>query len=173
MRNTERLLAIMNVLAWIAFIGLMIKAGAILTSYLLSIWNPGASTNLYGGLNLSAIREFSFWQYTATVSLMIAMPLLEAYIAFLLIKVLTKIKMVSPFKVEISVLLERISYYILRTWFLAVLYNQHLKWLSKRMAGIDKNFISLEFIFLAAIVFVIAQIFKNGVKIQTENELTI
>src|SRR5207253_8550441 len=47
MRNTERLLAIMNVLAWIAFIGLMIKAGAILNSCLVSIWNAEGSTNLY------------------------------------------------------------------------------------------------------------------------------
>jgi hypothetical protein len=30
-----------------------------------------------------------------------------------------------------------------------------------------------EFLFLAGIVFVIAQIFKRGIEIQTENELTV
>jgi hypothetical protein len=174
MRNkTETLLAVMNVLAWLTFVGLLIKAGAILISYAVSIGNPEASKNLYEGLNLSGIRQFSFWQYTGTVSLMIAIPVLESYVAFLMIKVLSKIKMVNPFKIEISRLLEKISYFILVTWFLAMIYDMHLKWLSKHVAGIEQNLISLEFIFLAAIVFVIAQIFKKGVEIQSENELTI
>jgi len=172
-KKTESLLAIMNVLAWITFVGLLIKAGAILISYAVSISNPVAAKNLYNGLNLSAIRQFDFWHYSATVSLMIALPVLEAYIAFLMIMVLSRIKMVSPFKIEISMLLEKISYYILVTWLLTLIYDMHLKWLSKHVSGIEQNYISLEFIFLAAIVFVIAQIFKKGVEIQSEHELTV
>ena len=75
----------MNVLAWVTFIGLMIKAGAILISYGVSTVNPQAAKNLYMGQDLYNLLEFSFWHYTSTVSFMAAILLLEAYIAFLVI----------------------------------------------------------------------------------------
>jgi hypothetical protein len=54
-----------------------------------------------------------------------------------------------------------------------MLYNGHAEWLSKRIAGLQENLISGEFILLAGVVFVFSQIFKKGVEIQSENELTI
>lgn len=163
----------MNVLAWVTFIGLLIKAGAILISYGVSITNPEGAKDLYLGVNLYTLRQLNFWQYTLLVSFMIALELLKSYIAFLVIKVLSKIKLANPFTIEISNLLERISYFIFGTWIIAVLYNAHTRWLVKRIAGVPENLISEEFIFLAGVVFVFAQIFKKGVEIQSENELTV
>jgi hypothetical protein len=104
---------------------------------------------------------------------MIAVLLSEAYIAFLVIKVLSKIKMANPFTLEVSNILERLSYTMLGTWIVAMLYNGHTKWLLKKLPGLAVNLISGEFIFLAGVVFVIAQIFKKGIEIQSENELTV
>jgi hypothetical protein len=171
--KTDTLLTIMNVLSWITFIGLIVKAGAIVISYGVSIGNPLGAKNLYMGLNLYNVRQYDFWHYTGTVSFMIAILVLEAYIAFLVIKVLSKIKMANPFTIEISKNLEKISYIILLTWVTAMLYNGHAEWLSKRIAGLQENLISGEFILLAGVVFVFSQIFKKGVEIQSENELTI
>jgi hypothetical protein len=171
--KTEKLLAVMNVLAWITFIGLMIKAGAILISYGVSVVNPEGAKNLYKGTNLYALRQFNFLHYTSNVSFMIAVLLSEAYIAFLVIKVLSKIKMANPFTLEVSNILERLSYTMLGTWIVAMLYNGHTKWLLKKLPGLAVNLISGEFIFLAGVVFVIAQIFKKGIEIQSENELTV
>ena len=171
--KTEKLLSVMNVLAWVTFIGLMIKAGAILISYGVSTVNPQAAKNLYKGKDLYNLWEFSFWHYTWTVSFTVAMLLLEAYIAFLVIKVLSKIKLSNPFTVEVSNILEKISYIIFGTWITAMLYNAHSRWLTKRVPDVDLNLVSGEFIFLAGVVFVIAQIFKKGIEIQSENELTV
>ncbi len=171
--RTEQLLAVMNVLAWVTFIGLMIKAGAILISYGVSIANPEAAKNLYRGMDLYKLRQFSFWHYTSMVSFEVALAALEAYIAYLVIKVLSKIKLTNPFTIGISNMLEKLSYFILGTWVTVMLYNAHTKWLLKRIDGLQENLISGEFIFLAGVVFVIAQIFKRGVEIQSENELTI
>ena len=52
-KKTDRLLLIMNILSWIVFVGLMVKAGAILISYGVSIGNPEGAKNLSNGLNLS------------------------------------------------------------------------------------------------------------------------
>lgn len=171
--KTENILAVMNVLAWITFIGLLIEAGAILVSYGISISNPAGNTNLYERLNLSSLRQFNFWHYTQTVSFIVAIAILEAYTAYLVIKVLSKIKLENPFTMEVSEILERISYIILGTWITAMLYNAHSDWLGKKVAGMHEYHVSGEFIFLAGVVFIISQIFKKGVEIQSEQELTV
>ena len=58
--NTKQILKLMHILTWIVFIGLCIKTGVILISYLVSINNPEASKNLFGGLNLYQYYNFSF-----------------------------------------------------------------------------------------------------------------
>jgi Ca2+/Na+ antiporter len=171
--RTEQILAVLNVLSWIVFIGLLIKAGAFLTSYIVSIGNPEGAKNLYMGLNLYSIRQFDFWYYTGVASLMIALEIIKAYIAYLVTRVLAKIKLANPFTVEVSNLLERISYVILLTWVVAMLCNAHLKWLSKSLEGLQQYVSSGDFLLLAGVVFVFSQIFKKGVELQSENELTV
>ena len=174
MKNrTEQILLVMHVLAWIVFFGLIIKAGAIIVSYVVSTSNAEGAKNLYRGMNLFAVQQFSFWQYTTLVSFMVAILFLEANIAYLVTRVLSKIKMTSPFTIEISKLLEKISYTIFGTWLVVMLYNGHTTWLAKRIDGMEEKFISGEFILLAGVVFVISQIFKKGVELQTESELTV
>lgn len=164
----------MNVLTYIAFFGLCIKAGAILYSYIISATlNPVGAKNLYNGMNLYDLSQYSFWHYTASVSFVAAVTILQAYVAYLLIKVLSTIRLVSPFTIEVAKRLERISYYIFWAWIMAVLHNAHLKWLNKRFPGIEDHEISSEFLFVAGVVFIIAQIFKKGVELQSENELTV
>jgi hypothetical protein len=171
--KTDTLLAVMNVLSWVTLIGLIVKAGAIIISYGVSIRNPAGAKNLYMGWDLYNLRQFDFWHYTGTVLLMIAILLSEAYIAFLVTRVLAKIKMTNPFTMEVSKILEKIGYFILLTWVAAMLYNGHITWLSKRITGLQENLISGEFLLMAGVVFVFSQIFKKGVEIQTENELTV
>ena len=62
---------------------------------------------------------------------------------------------------------------LILAWGAIILYNGQLKWLSKQVAGLQDRSLSAELIFYAGLVFVIAQIFKKGVEIQTENELTV
>ena len=171
--KTEQILAVMNVLAWLAFIGLAIQAGAILISYGVSTVNPVGAKDLYRGLNLYSIRQFNFWHYTITVAFMVALCVLKSLIAWLVIKLLSKIKLASPFTVEVAALMERISYFILVLWVTAMVYDLHLSWLAKQIAGLEGNFVSGDFILLAGVVFVMAQIFKKGIEIQSENELTV
>jgi uncharacterized membrane protein len=162
-----------HVLAWLACFGFIIKAGAIIISYAVSIGNPDGAKNLYMGLNFSEIRQYDFWHYTGTVLMMVIIILAEAFIAFLVTRVLSKIKMAKPFSPEVSKVLETMSSVILLTWVAAMLYNGQQAWLAKNIAGMQANYISGEFILLAGVVFVLAQIFKKGVELQTENELTV
>ncbi|MCF6406364.1 DUF2975 domain-containing protein [Chitinophaga filiformis] len=169
----EKVLRTLNMVAWVGFVVLAIRAGALLTSYGVSIFNPAATKNLYMGLDLSPLREHSFWHYTSMILLKIAFYVLEAYVAYLLISVLSKIRMKNPFTMEVANNLVRMSNVITAAWIVAVIHNWYVGWLSFDIAGLKLNVIPLEFIFVSGVLFVIAQIFKKGVELQTENELTV
>jgi hypothetical protein len=171
--KTETILQVMNVLTWIVFIGLCIKMGALLISFLVSFANPIAAQNLYKGLNLFPLREQSFWNYTSVVAFMMVSLGLKAYAAFLVIKIMSKMNLNNPFTMEIAMLIEKLSYIILDIWIIALVANLHNGFLQKHDLSLSENLSSGEFIFLAGVIFIIAQIFKKGIEIQSENELTI
>lgn len=172
-KRTETILSFLNVLAWIAFIGLAIKAGALLTAFFISLFNPVAAGDLYQGLDLSMIRNFSLWHYCLVVSLMVAIFALEAYIAFQVTRILSRIKISHPFTPEVAETMEATSYTIIGTWFVGLAANSYYHWLDKRVPGFSYEKFPNEFIFLAGVIFVFAQVFKKGVELQAENDLTV
>jgi hypothetical protein len=171
--RTELVLTVMHILTWVAFIGLMIKAGAILVSYGISWVNPVAAGNLYLGLNLYNLSQFSFGHYTLFVSLMVILLCMKALICFLIIKTLSKVKLMNPFTMEVARTLERISLVLMITWAFAVAGSAHTAWLMERTGTLRDDGAAGEFIFMAGLVFIISQVFKRGVEIQSENDLTV
>lgn len=171
--RTEQVLTLMHILAWVAFIGFMIEAGAILVSYGVSSVNPEGAKNLYKGLNLYNLRQFSFWQYSLSVSMLAALSIMKAVLSFLVIKTLSGFNLKNPFTMEVAGRLERISYLAFGTWFVTMLFNARTAWLTKVTGGFHGNWLSGEFIFMVGLVFIISQVFKRGVEIQSENDLTI
>lgn len=171
--RTETILMVMHVIAWIAFIGLLIEAGAVLVTYGISAASPGAAAKMYKGQDLLSLRLYDFWHYTGIVSLKAAILILEAYTAFIVIKVLSSIKMANPFTLEVAKKLENIAYTLILVWVVVLIYNGQLKWLSKDVADLQDKQLSADFIVYAGLVFIISQVFKKGVEIQTENELTV
>ncbi|RYY35514.1 MAG: DUF2975 domain-containing protein [Sphingobacteriaceae bacterium] len=170
---TQNVLKIMHVLAWIAFVGLMIEAGAIMVSYIVSCVNPHSSAKLYMDINWSPLREYDFWQYTMAVSYLIALPVLKALMAYWVIQILSDINLSNPFTSSVAKQIENISYILLTTWIVAVIRNEHYKWLIKRIGDLPFDRDAGEFLFMAGLVFIISQIFKRGVEIQAENDLTV
>jgi Protein of unknown function (DUF2975) len=171
--KTERILLIMNVLAWLALVGLIVQGSAILISYGVSIANPIGAKNLYMGMNLYILRQADFWEYTGFVSFIVFFLVVKAFIAWLVIKVLSKIKLENPFTGDIAGRLERISYFIFGLSLMTIPYSAYTEWLLKRFPTLPEKYMSGDFFFLAGIIFVLAQIFKKGVEIQSENELTV
>lgn len=171
--KTGQILEIMYVLAWVAFIGLMIEAGAIVISYVISGANPEAARNLYRGLDFYPLRQYSFWHYTRSVSFLIAISGLKAFVLFLVIKTLSKVNLMNPFTIEVARIIEKISYVLLAIWIIAILNNAQSSWLLKRTGIFMEERDTGEFIFMAGLVFIISQVFRRGVELQSENELTV
>ena len=95
--KTEKILAVMNVLAWILY--------------------PGPVRDL------SPLRMFDVTHYSVTLLLMATMSVME--------------------------------------------------WVLDHVPGLKLSVVSGDFIVMAGVVFITAQIFKKGVELQTENELTV
>lgn len=176
--NTKTILSVMEVLTWIAFIGLCIKTGALLFTFMMSLfWNPLAAGNLHLGLDLSALFANSQWKYICVMSLIIFLPGLKAYFFFLVTRLFSKFNLAHPFSASVSSLLVKISCYALGIGVLALIANEYTESLIKK--GIELPSLhdylggSVEYLFMAGIIFIIAQVFKRGLEIQSENELTI
>ena len=170
--NTEKLLKVMHVLSWIVFIGLLIKVGTIITTYFMSIGNEEASKNLFGGLNLWDYRNYNFTQYSLIVGYKVLLFAAEAHIAYLIIQLLSKLNLKQPFNTNVQELMQKISYSIFYLWILATIHNTHVQFIGKKYRFTIDLF-SSDFIFLAGIIFIFAQIVKRGIEIQSENDLTI
>jgi hypothetical protein len=171
--RTRQILKLTNIVVWIAFIGYLIEGGGMLTSFVVSCINPEASKSLYKGLDLHSLREFSFWHYSLHVYFVALGSLLKAYVWFLVMKILSEINLNSPFTTEVAYWLEKISYVLFAAWLIAFLNNIHVEWLLKETKIEYSKGITDEFMFMAGLVFIISQIFKRGVEIQSENELTV
>ncbi len=171
--RTEQILAVMPILAWVALAGFIIEGGALLISYGLSWVNPDAAKDLYRGLNLYNLRQFNFWHYTLSVSFLVALSLMKAYVSWLVVGLLSKFNLKNPFTLDVARRLEKISIFSFGTWVVTMLCNANTSWLMKITGELHGNWLSGEFIFMVGIVFIMSQVFKRGVEIQSENELTV
>ncbi len=171
--RTEQILAVMPILAWVASIGFIIEGGAILISYGISWLDPEAAKNLYRGLNLFNLRQFNFWHYTMSVSFLVALAMMKSWVSYLVIGTLSEFNLKNPFTRDVAMKLEKISIIAFGTWVVTMLYNAHTGWLMKITGELHGNWLSGEFIFMVGIVFIVSQVFKRGIEIQSENELTV
>jgi len=172
--KTTQILNIMKVVTWIIFTGLRIKAGAIIISFFISLFgNEAASKNLYLDLNLSEVYNHGIWEYVNVLSFIISIALLKAYLFYLVIKFFSKINLETPFNLVVMKLIEKISYICFSIGLIASIANKYTKWLLNKGISFRLTFESSEFLFMAGIIFVIALLFKRGIEIQKENDLTI
>ena len=170
-------LMLITVVIWSIFIGLCIKAGALLFTFVYSLFNPVVSQNLYEGLNLSALREQNIWYYGGVLSILLFIAGQKAYLFFLMIRIFLKINLIQPFSREVSKLISSISYVALEIGAGIIIASGIFKWMQVRGYELDRVPQILgggfEFLLMAALLVAIGIVFKRGVEIQEENELTV
>lgn len=170
--KTKRLLKIMYFFAWFAFIGFSIKAVGIIIAYFISLGNEGAAKDLYHGMNLLVYKQHTITQYSIIVGQRLIQFSLQAYIAFLVLKLLNGLNIQRPFNANALKSMQKISFSLLLLWIIIVLHNFHVGIL-EASTGISAELISSEFVYIAGIVYVFSLLFKRGLEIQSENDLTI
>ena len=174
--QTRTILVILKILAFMGFIGYSIDCGAQLTHFVVSFINTDWAKRTYQvNLDIFNIREHSVWFYSYAMCLIIAVSALKATIWYVVFALLTKLKLQTPFSMEVEKKLERIAFLSLGVWIIGSIFWAIYAYYLLQATGIQlpANNSGDEYFFMAGIVYIISQIFKRGIEIEEENQLTV
>lgn len=168
---------LIQVISWIIFVGYCVQTGALLFNFIYSLFRPVATKNLYLGLDLSDLYDKSKITYTNVFTFIIFLAALKTFVFYFVINIFMKLNLVKPFSEEVASLISKISYYAFAIGIIGAIAHQFTKRLAQKgyEAGAAERFWDDNFAYLimAAIVFVISLIFKKGIELQKEQELTV
>jgi len=175
--KNDLILIVLNVVSWIIFIGLSIEAGGLIVNFAFSVFKPEIVGNLYQKLDLSSLYQQSKWAFFGMYGFVIFIAVLKAILFYIVIMLPYKLDLSKPFSSFVAKKITQISYYTFSIGILSFIAQQTAKNLTHHGFEIDKLsqfwVDSQAFILMAAIIYVIATIFKKGVEIQNENDLTV
>lgn len=178
--STKQMLKILYVLAWIIFIGVCIEAGGFIANAFFALANPVVVKHLWQQVDLSDLFKYDRGYFFVVTLMMSIVAVMRAWLFYLIIKILhdKKLNMVQPFNRQVGRFIFNISYVSLFIGIFSWWGVKYAEWLIKQGVKMpDIQYLRLGgadvWLFMSVTLFVIAQIFKRGIEIQTENELTI
>ncbi|RZK11407.1 MAG: DUF2975 domain-containing protein [Flavobacterium sp.] len=165
------------IIAWLIFVGLSIEAGGLLVNFVFTLYNPEFVQNLYQKLDLIAMYNESQLAFYGVYSFILIIAILKACLFYIVIRLMHKMDLSKPFHAFVAIEISRISYFTLSIGLLSYIARQLVENL-KHHGFVPENLNqfwadSQAFILMGAVIYIIAIIFKKGVAIQNENELTV
>ena len=174
--KTETILMVLKYLALLAGIGFSIECGSQIFYFVASFINPDWAKNGYQfEQDWYQIHQYSTWYYVCVMSLAISISALKAWIWYLIFGLLQKLQLQSPFSMLVTKKLETISHLLLGVWILmAIMVRTYAHYLAAPTGIVlPAKYTGNEYFFMAGMVYIISQIFKRGVEMQEENQLTV
>jgi Protein of unknown function (DUF2975) len=175
-RNNFLFIAL-HIVAWLIFVGLSIEAGGLIVNFIFSVFKPEFVGNLYQKLDLSKMYQQSKWTFFGMYSFVLVISISKAILFYTLIQLLYKLDLSKPFSSYAAGKISSMAYYTFSIGIISLIARQTAKNLLHHGYEIDKLnqfwVDSQAFILMSAVVYVIAQIFKRGVELQNENDLTV
>lgn len=179
--STKDILKILYVLSWIIFIGVCIEAGGfIFNAFFTLLLNPVGAGKFWMEVDLSGLYEFDRGYFFVVTLLMIIVAVMRALLFYLILKILhdKKINIAQPFSREVVHFINNVAYLAFGIGLFSWWGVKYTAWLVKQGVRIpDIQYLRLGgadvWLFMSVTLFVIAQIFKRGMEIQKENDLTV
>lgn len=171
--RTQSILSVTRIIALIAYIGAAIHVGRIIIPFIMGFINDDLWSNT--GTGLDFLREDHLLPYIGLMSFVMVIAMIQVQIWDYLRSILDEINLTTPFSAEVAKMIENMSYLILSLGALYIIADLYIGYLAKTIPQLDRGYFKTAFQFLlaAGIIYVIAQIFKRGVEIQEENDLTV
>lgn len=167
----------LHIIAWVIFVGLCIEAGGLIVNFVISIYNPEFVKRLYQKLDLLEMYNRSQWAFFGMYSFILVIAVLKAYLFYIVAMLMHKIDLSKPFSSFVSEQILKMSYCTFSVGILGYLARETAENLQDHDYAIDNlnQFWgdSQAFILMAAVIYVIATIFKKGVELQNETDLTV
>ncbi|WP_428225000.1 DUF2975 domain-containing protein [Flavobacterium sp.] len=179
--GSKAVFIILQVILWIIFIGLAIDGTGLLVKTIATLGlNPENADKFWKAIDLTNVYQFDESQYVMLSSIVIIVIFLKVLLFYSIIRITlnNNFSMTTPFN-------KIFRKFILTLAYLAVGIGFFSSWGIKIVQALTANGLKLQDIqqlkidgagvwfFMAIILLVIAQIFKRGIELQQENELTI
>lgn len=179
--TTKQILKLLHILSWIIFIGVCVQAGGFIVNAFLSLAiNPANARHFWDGADLSGLYNHDPGYFLVFTFIMSIVAIMKALIFYLIVKILyeKKLNLSQPFNNEVGRFIFNISYLTLGIGLFSHWGVKYAGWFAgKGVKMPDIDSVGLEgagvWLFMSVTLYVIAQIFKRGIEIQSENELTI
>ena len=179
--RTKQILKILHVLSWIIFVGVCIEAGgSIFSAFYTLVINPINAATFWAGNDLSGLYKYDPGHFFVETLLISIASVLKACIFYLIIKILhnKKLTMSQPFNNEVRLFIINVSCLAFGIGLFTGAGVEYTEWLVNQGVNMpDTQHLRLGgadvWLFMGVTLFVIAQIFRRGIEIQSENELTV
>ena len=179
--STKLVLRILHILAWVIFVGICIEAGGIIVNaFFTLLLNPVGAQRFWQEIDLSGLYYYDPGYFFVETLFISIVAVLRAILFYLIVKILysKKLNLSRPFSEEVGRFIFRASYVTFLIGLFSLWGGKYTAWLIQQgvqMPAVD--YLRLGggdvWLFMAVTLFVIAQIFKRGIEIQSENELTV
>lgn len=179
--GTKQLLTLLKVLAWIIFIGLCIQAGGIIVNFIATLaLGAGSAARFWKEIDLSALYQTNRDHFITLSSIIIIATVLKALMFYFIVRILhdKRLDLPRPFN-------ETLRWFIMIIAYIAGGIGLFSLWGSRFADRLKADGIALPdaqqlqiggadvWLFMGVILIVIASIFRKGIEIQTENDLTV
>lgn len=176
-KSSTFILKAIQVVFWIIFIGYCIQTGTLLFNYIFSLFKPIATHNLHLGLDLSELYLQSKSIFTLVFAFMILLSALKACLFYTALKIFQSLNLQKPFSENVSAIITKITCYTFSIGIISLIAQEIVEKLSDKgyNIGLVERYFNDggAFLLMAAIIFAINFIFKKGIELQNENDLTI
>ena len=165
------------IVAWLIFVGLSIEAGGLVVNFFFNLYKPEFIQNLYQKLDLTIMYKDSRLAFFGIYAFILTVSILKACLFYIVIRLMHTMDLSKPFSSFVARQISQISYYTFSIGLLSCIARQ----LAKNLMHYGFQTDSLNqfwadgeaFILMGAVIYIIATIFKKGVDIQNENDLTV
>lgn len=168
---------ILHIVAWLIFVGLCIEAGGLLVNFIFSVFKPEVVGNLYQKLDLSKLFEQSQFVFYGMYGFVLFIAILKALLFYVVIELLLKLDLTKPFSSFVSKKISQISHLTFSIGIISFIVKRITESLliqGYAVAKLSQFWVdSSAFIIMSAIIYIISLIFKRGIELQEESELTI
>lgn len=159
--------------AWLIFVGLSIEAGGLVVNFFFHLFNPALIPKLYQKLDLTAMYNDSKLVFFGVYSFILSIAILKAILFYIVIRLMHTMDLKKPFSSFVAKQITLLSYYTLFIGLLSYIAKQspHIGVLDDQL---NQFWVDAQaFILMGAVIYIIATIFKKGVDMQNENDLTV
>jgi len=178
--TTQQLLKVLTIVSWIIFIGLCVEAGGVIFNTIFALFiNPDNAKNFWG-IDLANLYSYDMGHFLVVTLYMAIISVMKALMFYLIVKVSQEknIDLMQPFNKKLVRLISNVAYLTIGIGIFSNMGVKYSEWLITKgieMPTIDS--LNLDgadvWLFMGVTLLVIAQIFKRGIEIQDEHELTV